>query len=99
MYMFQDTRAFGVAGEGSRLATVSVDEEFEQVRAEADSIRQARRATELLEAYRLLSEELAQLRKAAVIRAHDELGMSYTDVAAAAGISKGRVTQIRKSSP
>lgn len=64
MYMFQDTRAFGVAGEGSRLATVSVDEEFEQVRAEADSIRQARRATELLEAYRLLSEELAQLRKA-----------------------------------
>ena len=46
-----------------------------------------------------LSEELAQLRKAAVIRAHDELGMSYTDVAAAAGISKGRVTQIRKSSP
>lgn len=74
-------------------------DEFEKVRAEGDPLRQARRATELLAVYGQRSVELARLRKVAIDRAHDELGMSYTEVAARAGITKGRVTQIRKTAP
>lgn len=74
-------------------------DDFEQVRAEGDPLRQARRATELLALYGQRSTELARLRKVAIDRAHDELGLSYTEVAAKAGITKGRVTQIRKSAP
>lgn len=74
-------------------------DEFNQVRTDADPIRQARRATELLAIYGQRTTELARLRKAAIDRAHDELGMSYTDVAAQVGITKGRITQLRKSAP
>lgn len=74
-------------------------DEFEAVRAETDPIRQARRATELLVDYGQRTTELARLRKAAIDRAHDELGMSYTEVASQVGLSKGRITQLRKSAP
>ncbi|MFD6138872.1 hypothetical protein [Promicromonospora sp. NPDC060271] len=74
-------------------------EDFEHVRTDADPIRQARRATELLVVYGQRTTELARLRKAAIDRAHDELGMSYTEVANKVGISKGRITQLRKSAP
>lgn len=84
--------------EGSKLGHMEADE-FDEVRAEGDPLRQARRATDLLAVYAQRSIELARLRKVAIDRAHDELGMSYTDVAAKAGITKGRVTQIRKSAP
>lgn len=83
---------------GPKLVSMATDE-FDQVRAEGDPLRQARRATELLAVYGQRSIELARLRKVAIDRAHDELGMSYTEVAAEAGITKGRVTQIRKSAP
>lgn len=74
-------------------------DDFNQVRTDADPIRQARRATELLAVYGQRTTELARLRKAAIDRAHDELGMSYTEVAAQVGITKGRITQLRKSAP
>ncbi|WP_460701441.1 helix-turn-helix domain-containing protein [Myceligenerans halotolerans] len=74
-------------------------DEFEHVRAEEDPIRQARRATELLQTYSQRSHELARLRKAAIDRAHDQLGMTYTEVASKVGISKGRITQLRKGAP
>ncbi|MGW2093265.1 hypothetical protein [Promicromonospora sukumoe] len=77
---------------------MSVDD-FEDIRADGDPIRQARRATELLVIYGQRTTELARLRKAAIDRAHDELGMSYTEVASKVGISKGRITQLRKSAP
>ncbi|GAA1860578.1 hypothetical protein [Myceligenerans crystallogenes] len=73
--------------------------EFEDVRADPDPIRQARNATALLQTYSQRSHELARLRRAAIDRAHDELGMTYTEVASQVGISKGRVTQLRKSAP
>lgn len=74
-------------------------DEFEAVRTDADPIRQARRATELLAVYGQRTTELARLRKAAIDRAHDELGMTYTEVASKVGITKGRITQLRKSAP
>jgi hypothetical protein len=74
-------------------------DEFETVRTDADPIHQARRATELLAIYGQRSIELARLRKAAIDRAHDELGMTYTEVANKVGVTKGRITQIRKSAP
>jgi hypothetical protein len=74
-------------------------DEFDRVRAEADPLRQARRATDLLAVYQQRSMELARLRRDAIDRAASELGMTYTAVAAAVGVSKGRVTQIRHSAP
>ncbi|MFD7307653.1 hypothetical protein [Promicromonospora sp. NPDC059942] len=74
-------------------------DEFEDVRTDTDPVRQARRATELLVVYGQRTTELARLRKAAIDRAHDELGMSYTEVANKVGITKGRITQLRKSAP
>jgi hypothetical protein len=77
---------------------VSADE-FESVRAEADPLRQARRATDLLGAYQQRSVELARLRRDAINRTVHERGMTYAAVADAIGLSKGRITQIRQSAP
>ena len=74
-------------------------DEFEQVRAERDPLRQAQRATELLALYQQRGVELARLRKEAIDRAARDLGMSYTAVAARIGLSKGRITQIRQTAP
>lgn len=73
-------------------------DEFEQTRAEKDPLRQAQRATELIDVYKNRSAELARLRKAAIDQAYTE-GRSYTDIAKASGVTKGRITQIRKSAP
>jgi hypothetical protein len=81
-----------------RLVDVWPDE-FDQVRAEADPLRQARRAAELLAVYQQRSIELARLRRDAINRAAQERGMSLPAVAQAVGLSKGRITQIRQSAP
>ncbi|GAA4560491.1 hypothetical protein [Pseudonocardia xishanensis] len=76
-----------------------MDEEFERLRREPDPVRRGRQATELLATYQQRSVELARLRRAAIEEARDQLGGSYTEVAKAFGLSKGRVTQIRNSAP
>ncbi len=76
-----------------------MDEAFERVRAEPDALEQARAATELMAVYQQRSAELARLRRDAVERAASERGMSFTAVAQALGLSKGRITQIRQSAP
>lgn len=62
-------------------------------------MRKARRATELLAFYKQCGFELARIRKEAV----DELvvgrGMPSMKVAEELGLTKGRITQIRQSSP
>lgn len=73
--------------------------EFEDVRRESDPIRQGQRATELLAVYQQRATELARLRRDSIERAHRELGLSYTEIAAKLGITKGRVTQIRSTAP
>ena len=69
-------------------------DEFDHVRQDTDPIRRTKRSTTLIETYRERMAELARLRKEAIEQAH-EAGMSYTEIAAALGLSKGRITQIR----
>jgi hypothetical protein len=73
--------------------------DFDDVRRDPDPIRRGRRATELLTVYQQRAAELARLRRAAIESAHAELGMSYTQIAVAMGITKGRVSQIRAAAP
>jgi hypothetical protein len=76
-----------------------VDDEFELLRRESDPVSRGRRATELLARYQQRSVELARIRRAAIEEARDQLGGSYTEVARAFGLTKGRITQIRNSAP
>lgn len=79
--------------------SVTPGDEFESVRNDPDPIRRGRRATELMTIYQQRATELARLRRAAIDDAHQQLGLSYTDIAAQLGITKGRVTQIRSTAP
>lgn len=74
-------------------------DEFADVRRDPDPIRRGRRATELLTIYQQRSTELARLRRAAIEEARSERDMNYAQIAAALGITKGRITQIRASAP
>jgi len=74
-------------------------DEFEDVQAEPDALRQARRATELMAIYQQRGTELARLRREAIERATLETGMTFSAVATALGLSKGRISQIRQSAP
>ncbi len=75
------------------------DDEFDALRRDQDPVRRGRRATELLGTYQQRSVELARIRRAAIEEARDQLGGSYTEVARAFGLTKGRITQIRSSAP
>lgn len=77
----------------------AVEDEFETLRRERDPVVRGRRATELLILYQQRSTELARIRRAAIEEARDLLGGSYTEVARAFGLTKGRITQIRNSAP
>lgn len=72
---------------------------FDEVRREPDPLARGRRATELLTLYQQRSAELARLRREAIDSAHRDLGMSFTQIAGAMGVTKGRITQIRGSAP
>lgn len=74
-------------------------DDFDAVRGDADPIRRARRAAALATHYQQRATELARVRKAAIEEAHRELNLSYTEIATALGISKGRITQIRGTAP
>lgn len=74
-------------------------DDFDDVRRDPDPIRRGRRATELLTLYQQRAAELARLRRAAIEDAHHSRGMSYTQIAAAMGITKGRISQIRGTAP
>ncbi|MBB3049411.1 hypothetical protein FHS23_000406 [Prauserella isguenensis] len=74
-------------------------DDFDSVRADDDPVRRARRATALMTHYQQRATELARLRKAAIEEAHRDKDLSYTEIATALGISKGRITQIRGSAP
>jgi hypothetical protein len=78
---------------------VSSTDEFADVRRDPDPIRRGRRATDLLAVYQQRSTELARLRREALEEAHRELGLPYSQIATALGITKGRVTQIRSTAP
>jgi hypothetical protein len=70
-------------------------DDFEDVGRDPDPVRRGRRATELLTLYQQRAAALARLRRAAIEDAHRDLGMSYAQIAAAMGITRGRISQIR----
>lgn len=78
---------------------MEIEGEFESVRRDPDPVRRGQRASSLLAHYQQRATELARLRKAAIEEAHRDRGMSYTEIAAALGITKGRITQIRSTAP
>ena len=87
------------AVKGSKLASVLTPEEIETLRRDPDPISRGRRATDLLTRYQQQAAELARLRRAAIEEAYRDRGLSYTQIAAAMGITKGRITQIRGRGP
>ncbi|MBW0088980.1 hypothetical protein I4I73_06830 [Pseudonocardia sp. KRD-184] len=78
---------------------MSSPDDFDAVRRDPDPIRRGRRATELMSIYQQRAAELARLRREAIEEAHQGSGLTYTEIAAALGITKGRVTQIRSGAP
>ena len=74
-------------------------DDLDLIRRDPDPIRRGRRASELLKVYERRVAELADLRRAAIEHAHQERGMSYTEIATALGLTKGRITQIRQTPP
>ena len=78
---------------------VEQPDDFDTVRSDPDPIRRGRRATTLMSIYQQRATELARVRREAIEEAHRAQGLSYTEIAAALGITKGRVTQIRAGAP
>lgn len=78
---------------------MEIEGEFDSVRQDPDPIRRGQRASSLLARYQQRATELARLRRVAIEEAHRERGMSYTEIANALGISKGRISQIRSTAP
>lgn len=72
------------------------NDDFEAVRRDPDPLRRGQRASSLIVVYQQRATELARLRKAAIEEAK-QAGMTYTEIASALGISKGRITQIKQS--
>jgi hypothetical protein len=78
---------------------VAQADDFKAVREDPDPIRRGRRAGELMTLYQQRAADLARLRRAAIEEAHRDQGMSFTEIAKAIGLSKGRITQIRSDAP
>ena len=72
---------------------MSSPDDFDEVRRDPDPIRRGRRV------YQQRAAELARLRREAIEEAHIGQGLTYTEIATALGITKGRVTQIRGGAP
>jgi hypothetical protein len=78
---------------------VSGLDDFDDVRRDPDPIRRGKRATALMSIYQQRATELARLRREAIEEAHQAAGLTYTEIATALGITKGRITQIRSGAP
>lgn len=75
------------------------DEKFSQLHGVQNPLEQFMQATELLSFNQQLGVEIARVRKQAIERAVHEYGMSYSAVAEAVGLTRGRIAQIKKSAP
>jgi hypothetical protein len=69
-----------------------------RISAIPDRIEQLRQVTTSLAESQEQTTELARLRRRLIQELHDE-GLSFTKIAEAAGISRGRVSQLRSSGP
>lgn len=75
------------------------DKKFESLEQETDPIKILRDSSFLLAVNQQLAVEISRRRKLAVDVAADELGMTYSLIAAKARLTKGRIGQIRKTAP
>jgi transcriptional regulator with XRE-family HTH domain len=75
------------------------DGDVEALRKIPDPIERGRQAGDLLARYQQRATELARLRREAIESAHEECGLSYTEIASKLGLTKGRISQIRTSAP
>lgn len=78
---------------------MAADDPFDQVRREADPLRQAKLAGDLMVIYQQRAVELARLRREAINRAAAERDLSFSAIAAELGLTRGRISQIRQSAP
>lgn len=88
-----------MASQMGGLTQVNELDDFDAVRSDQDPVRRGRRATALMAVYQQRATELARLRREAIEEAHQTQGLTYTEIATALGITKGRVTQIRSGAP
>lgn len=75
------------------------EDPFDVVRQEADLLEQARLASDLIAVYRQRGHELARIRRDAINRLVKERGITYSSVGAELGLTRGRISQIRKDAP
>jgi hypothetical protein len=75
------------------------DDPVERVRSVRDPVERARLAGELINAYQQQGVELARIRKEAINVAAAEQGLSFSDIANRLELTRGRISQIRKSAP
>jgi Sigma-70, region 4 len=75
-----------------------VSDEVERIAAIEDQFSLLREATERLSIAQQDVTELARLRRRVIQEMHDQ-GLSYADIAEAAGLSRGRIHQIRHQGP
>lgn len=69
------------------------DDRFRSLRRLRDPRRQVALATELLEDLRVAELAVSQARDAAIVRLSEQ-GCSYQEIAAVAGLTRGRVAQV-----
>lgn len=72
---------------------------FEVVRRESDPLHQARMAGDLMSLYRQRGYELARIRRDAINRVVEQRGGTFSAVGAELGLTRGRISQIRKDAP
>lgn len=72
---------------------------FEAVRREPDPLEQARMAGDLMSLYRQRGYELARIRRDAINRVVGQRGGTFSAVGAELGLTRGRISQIRKDAP
>lgn len=95
------TALFPSVSRGTKLFLVtSADpsDSLAELRAERDPLRRALRATQLFTRWQQEGVELARIRRAAIEEAVAG-GMSWAEVARQTGVSRGRVSQIKKDAP
>lgn len=75
------------------------EDPFDAVIRNPDPLSQARQASELITLYQQRGHELARVRRRAIEQAAANLDLTYSEIASRIGVSKGRISQIRHSSP
>lgn len=72
---------------------------FDAVRDEADPLVRAQLAGDLISVYRQRGHDLARIRRDAINQVVEQRGVTFSAVGADLGLTRGRISQIRKDAP